>query len=57
MYIVCKRKTQRPPKNLMERRNNERRVMGIKKPPIMLVGMTLKRRSGSILVIFARKTT
>jgi hypothetical protein len=36
--------------------NNERRVRKIRKLPIMLVGETLKIRSQSILVIFARKT-
>jgi hypothetical protein len=40
----------------MERRNNERRVRGIRNLPIMLARETLKRKSRSILVIFARKT-
>jgi hypothetical protein len=43
--------------SLMERRNNGKGVRGIRNPLIMLVGETLKRRSQSILVIFARKTT
>jgi hypothetical protein len=41
----------------MKKRNNETRVRGIRNPPIMLVGVTLKRRIRIILVIFARKTT
>jgi hypothetical protein len=40
----------------MERRNNERRVRGIRNLPIMLVRETMKRRIRSIPVIFARKT-
>jgi hypothetical protein len=57
MYTVCNRSTQRPPNNLKERINNERRVRGIRKLPIMMVGETLKIRSLSICVTFARKTT
>jgi hypothetical protein len=42
---------------LMEIRNNERRVRGIRNLPIMLVGETKKIRNQSICVIFAWKTT
>jgi hypothetical protein len=41
----------------MKRRNNRKRVRGIRNPLIMLAGVTLKRRNQSILVIFSRKTT
>jgi hypothetical protein len=41
---------------LKERRNNKRRVRGIRNLPIMLVRETLKRKILGILVIFARKT-
>ena len=57
MYTVCNRQTRSPPNSPTERRNNERRVRGIRNPPTMLVGATQKRRSRSILVIFAWKTT
>jgi hypothetical protein len=40
MYTVCNRQTQRPPSSLKERRNNERRVRGIRNPPTMLAGET-----------------
>jgi hypothetical protein len=40
MYIVYNKKTQRPPNILMERRNSERRVRGIRNLPIMLEGET-----------------
>jgi hypothetical protein len=40
----------------MEIRKNERGVRGIRNLPIMMVRETLKRRSQSIPVIFARKT-
>jgi hypothetical protein len=56
MYTMCNRQTQRPPSSLTEIRNNERRVRGIRNLPIMLSRETLKRRSQSIHVIFARKT-
>jgi hypothetical protein len=44
------------PNSLIERRNNEKRVRGIRNSPIMLAEVTLKRRIQSIIVIFARKT-
>jgi hypothetical protein len=39
------------------KKKQQKKGKGDKKPTIMLVGVTLKRISQSILVIFARKTT
>jgi hypothetical protein len=43
MYTHCNQQIQRPPNNLKGRKNNERRVRGIRNPLIMLMGETLKK--------------
>jgi hypothetical protein len=43
-YTQCSRLTRRPPSSLKGRKNNKRRVRGIKNPTIMLAGTTLKNR-------------
>jgi hypothetical protein len=57
MYTVYYRQTRRPTNSPTGRRNNERRVRGIRNLPIMLAGETLKRKRRSIHVICAWKTT
>jgi hypothetical protein len=41
---------------MTKKNSGTRRVRGIRKPPIMLVGETQRKESQSISVTFARKT-
>jgi hypothetical protein len=56
-YTPCSRLTKRPPNSLKGRKNNERRVRGIKNPLIMLAGTTQKNGRRGIHATCARKTT
>jgi hypothetical protein len=57
MYTQCNQQIQRPPNNLKERKNNERRVRGIRNPLIMMEGETLINEKRGIRATCVRKTT
>jgi hypothetical protein len=56
-YTQCSRLTQRPPNSLKGRKNNERRVRGIKNPLIMLAGTPWKNGRRGIRATCVWKTT